>query len=217
MPKYLVKTPEGKYAEWSTIVDNFTDILDVMEVDIKNRRPRDISSHYTWGSCIHFMVIRHGLDHTIEAIREILRFPETMKIWFDYAREVRQNPDNTSCPSFPDIPHPLPPARAAKVLYLEDCPLETQAHGLREITEKHDVSRVIFIRCPEFDEENYDEVYTRDQWMRECMALIDMCDCVYFPDHRKANRHIMSLASYAQNGGKMVYTDDVLTDLIAYY
>lgn len=215
MPKYLVKTPEGKYAEWSTIVDNFTDILDVMEVDIKNRRPRDISSHYTWGSCIHFMVIRHGLDQTLAAIDEILSY--TAQVWRDYARAVRLDPDTAPCPDFRDVPHPLPPKRTAKVLYLDfSCP-EIQAHGIQEIEKKHDLSRLIFMRTPEFDEEDYNGVYTRDQWMRECMAFIDMCDCVYFPDHRKANRHIMSLASYAQNGGKMVYTDDVLTDLIAYY
>jgi len=102
-------------------------------------------------------------------------------------------------------------------LYLDySCP-EIQAHGLREIGKQHDLSRLIFMRTPEFDEENYNGVYTVDQWQRECMALIDMCDCVYFPEHKRANPHITGLASYAQVHGKMVYTEDVLKDMIAYY
>lgn len=215
MPKYLVKTPEGKYAEWSTITDSFTDLYTVMEVDLKNMRPKSISSHYTWGSCVRFMVIRHGLDQTLAAIDEILSY--TAQVWRDYARAIKLNPDTAHCPDFRDIPHPLPPSRTAKVLYLAQADQETQTYEINRLGKEHDLSRVTFIRCPEYAEEHYEKSYTMDQWFRECMALIDMCDCVYLDNHRRIGRSYMDLASYAQAHGKMVYTEDVLKDMIAYY
>lgn len=213
MPRYLVPTPRGTYAEWSTVTDSFVDVISVMEADLKGKRPSAISSHYTWESCIKIMVARHGLDHALAAITELVSGDQ---VWCAYARAYSVNPD-APIPAMRDIKHPVPPSRAAKVLILDSWDQEGQGHLIKDLRKTHDLSRIIFLRCPDYHRDHYEGIYSQEDWMRECMALIDLCDCVYMPHHRDIAQAYLTLASYARGRGKTVYLQEDLADMIAYY